>query len=122
MEAPSPARLFAPVAGAVLLLLGVLGFFYTASFEGLGDYTEALGHLQVNGWLNLFYVAVGAVGLLVAGPSSRTYSLLVGLLFAALAIVGWGSGWLNVTIAVLGLAAAAGTDLKPRAKPARQRP
>src|SRR3954449_12292785 len=108
MEVPSPARLYAPVAGAVLLLLGVLGFFYTASFAGIGDYEEALGALQVNGWLNLFYVAVGAVGLLVAGVSSRTYSLLVGLLFAVLAIVGWGTGWLNVLIAVLGLAAAAG--------------
>ena len=122
MEAPSPARLFAPVAGAVLLLLGILGFFYTASFDGLGDYEEALGHLQMNGWLNLCYVAIGAVGLLVAGVSSRTYSLLIGLLFAVLAIVGWGTEWLNVVLAVLGLAAAAGTDLKPRAKPARQRP
>lgn len=121
MEVPSPARLYAPVAGAVLLLLGVLGFFYTASFDGLGDYEEALGALQVNGWLNLFYVAVGALGLLVAGVSSRTYSLLVGLLFTALAIVGWGTGWLNLAVGLLGLAAAAGTDLKPRAKPARQR-
>jgi len=128
MEAPSPARLFAPMAGAVLLLLGVLGFFYTASFDGLGDYEEALGHLQMNGWLNLFYVTVGAVGLLVAGVSSRTYSLLVGLTFAVLAIVGWGTGWLNVVVAVLGLAAALGTPnpdrtprSKPRAKPARQR-
>jgi uncharacterized protein DUF4383 len=128
MEAPSPARLFAPVAGAVLLLLGILGFFYTASFEGLGDYEEALGGLQMNGWLNLFYVAVGAVGLLVAGVSSRIYSLLVGLLFTVLAIVGWGTEWLNVVLAVLGLAAALGTPnpdrkprSKPRAKPARQR-
>jgi hypothetical protein len=129
MEVPSPARLYAPVAGAALLLLGVLGFFYTASFAGLADYEEALGALQVNGWLNLFYVAVGAIGLLVAGVSSRTYALLVGLLFAVLAIVGWGTGWLNVVLAVLGLAAALGTpnpDRKPRSKPrakaARQRP
>jgi hypothetical protein len=128
MEVPSPARLFAPVAGAVLLLLGILGFFYTASFEGLGDYDEALGGLQMNGWLNLFYVAIGAVGLLVAGVSSRIYSLLVGLLFTVLVIVGWGTEWLNVALAVLGLAAALGTPnpnrkprSKPRAKPARQR-
>jgi len=137
MEAPSPARLYASVAGAALLLLGVIGFFYTATFAGLGDYEEALAGLQVNGWLNLFYVAVGAVGMLVAGVSSRTYSLMVGSLFAALAIVGWGTGWLNVALAVLGLAAAAGTKRgskvgqeptkeprksKPRAKAARQRP
>src|SRR6187200_1201647 len=109
MEAPSPARLYASVAGVALLLLGVLGFFYTASFAGLDDYEEALGALQVNGWLNLFYVATGAIGLLVAGVSSRTYSLIVGALFTVLAIVGWGSDWLNVAVAVLGLAAAAGT-------------
>ena len=137
MEAPSPARLYASVAGVALLLLGVLGFFYTASFAGLDDYEEALGALQVNGWLNLFYVATGAIGLLVAGVSSRTYSLIVGALFTVLAIVGWGSDWLNVAVAVLGLAAAAGTKRgskvlqertkeprksKPRAKAARQRP
>ena len=124
MEAPSPARLYAPVAGAALLLLGILGFFYTASFAGLEDYEEALGALQVNGWLNLFYVATGAVGLLVAGVSSRTYSLCVGALFTVLAIVGWGTGALNLVIGVLGLAAAWGTPRKskPRAKPARQRP
>jgi hypothetical protein len=124
MEAPSPARLYAAVAGAALLLLGILGFFYTASFGGLGEYEEALGALDVNGWLNLLYVATGAVGLLVAGASSRAYSLLVGLLFTILAIVGWGTEWLNVLVGVLGLAAAWGTPRtsKPRAKPARQRP
>jgi hypothetical protein len=137
MEAPSPARLFAAVAGAALLLLGILSFFYTASFGSLDSYEEALGALDVNGWLNLFYVATGALGLLVAGASSRTYSLLVGLLFMILAIVGWGTGWLNVLVGVLGLAAAWGTkrgskvgqertkeprNSKPRAKPARQRP
>jgi hypothetical protein len=137
MEAPSPARLFAGVAGLALLLLGIVGFFYTASFDGLDDYADALGGLQVNGWLNLLYLAVGGIGVLVAGVSSRTYALATGLLFVVLAILGWGSEWLNVTIAVLGLAAAAGTkrgskvaqettkeprNSKPRAKPARQRP
>jgi len=122
MEAPSPARLFAGVAGLALVLLGIVGFFYTASFDGVDDYADGLGGLQVNGWLNLFYLAVGGIGLLVAGVSSRTYSLTVGLLFVVLAIVGWGSGWLNVLVGVLGLAAALGTPKsEPRAKPARQR-
>jgi hypothetical protein len=122
MEAPSPARLFASVAGLALVLLGIVGFFYTASFDGLDDYADGLGGLQVNGWLNLLYLAVGGIGLLVAGVSSRTYSLSVGLLFVALAIVGWGSGWLNVLVGVLGLASALGTPKsEARAKPARQR-
>jgi hypothetical protein len=136
MEPPSPARLFASVAGFALVLLGIVGFFYTASFDGLDDYADGLGGLQVNGWLNLLYLAVGGIGLLVAGVSSRTYSLAIGLLFVVLTIVGWGSEWLNVLVGVLGLAAAAGTkrgskvgqettkeprNSKPGAKPARQR-
>jgi hypothetical protein len=120
MEAPSPARLYAATAGAFLLVLGVLGFFYYASFGGLDEYEEAIGALQVNGWLNLFYIATGSIGLLVAGVSSRTYSLTVGVLFIGLAIVGWGTGALNLAVGLLGLAAAAGTPRsksKPRAKP-----
>lgn len=122
MEAPSPARLYATVLGALLVVLGIVGFFYDASFGGLEQYEEAFAGLKVNGWLNLFWIATGSLGLLVAGVSSRTYSLAVGFLYTGLAIVGWGSGWLFVTIGVLGLVAALGTPrLKARAKPARQR-
>jgi hypothetical protein len=124
MEAPSPARLYAAAVGALLLVLGVVGFFYDASFGPLDQYEEALGGLQVNGWLNLFYIATGSVGLLVAGVSSRTYSLTVGALFTLLAIVGWGTGALDLAVGLLGLAAAAGTPrakLKPRPKPAGKR-
>ncbi|HKF81547.1 MAG TPA: DUF4383 domain-containing protein [Solirubrobacterales bacterium] len=123
MEAPSPARLYAAVAGVFLLVLGALGFFYYASFGDLDRYEEALGALEVNGWLNLLYIATGSVGLLVAGVSSRTYALTVGVLFTLLAIVGWGTGALNLVVGLLGLAAAAGTPhqkSEPRAKPARQ--
>jgi Domain of unknown function (DUF4383) len=119
METPSPARLFAAVAGALLIVLGILGFFYDASFGELDQYEEAFAGLQVNGWLNLFFLATGSLGVLVAGVSSRTYALAVGLLYTLLAIVGWGSGWLFLAIGVLGIAAALGTPrLKPRAKPA----
>lgn len=133
MEAASPARLYAALGGALLLVLGVVGFFYDASFGSLDAYEEALGALQVNGWLNLLYVATGALGVLVAGVSSRGYALAVGALYVVLAIVGWGSEGLNLFVGVLGLAAAAGTKVarkgtkeprrsKSRAKPARQRP
>ncbi|HWT89787.1 MAG TPA: DUF4383 domain-containing protein [Solirubrobacterales bacterium] len=118
MEPASPARLYATLVGALLVLLGVLGFFYTASFDGLDSYEEALGALQVNGWLNLFYAATGALGLLLAGVASRPYSLAVGLLYVALAIVGWGSEGLNLVVGLLGLAAALGT---PRPERPRKR-
>lgn len=124
MEAPSPARLYATVIGALLVVLGILGFFYDASFGDLDQYEEAFAGLKVNGWFNLFFIATGSLGVLVAGVSSRTYALAVGLLYTLLAIVGWGSGWLFVVVGVLGLAAALGTPRprsKTRAKPARQR-
>ncbi|MGN6664861.1 MAG: DUF4383 domain-containing protein [Solirubrobacterales bacterium] len=114
MEAASPARLYATVVGALLVVLGILGFFYTASFGGLGHYEDALGGLRVNAWLNLFYLAVGGIGLLVAGASSRAYALAIGVLFTALAIVGWGTGMLHLVLGLLGLAAAAGTPSEKR--------
>jgi hypothetical protein len=122
MEAASPARLYASAVGALLVVLGILGFFYDASFGDVDSYEEALGALEVNGWLNLFYVATGALGLLVAGASSRGYSLAIGLLYTVLAIAGWGTGWLHLLIGLLGLAAWAGSrQPKKRALKVRRR-
>ncbi|MGN6275386.1 MAG: DUF4383 domain-containing protein [Solirubrobacterales bacterium] len=119
MEPASPARLYATVVGALLVVLGLVGFFYTASFGGIGQYEEALGALQVNAWLNLFYLAVGGIGVLVAGASSRTYSLAAGILFIVLAIVGWGTAALHLVLGLLGLAAAAGTARTKSRRPSR---
>jgi len=132
MEPASPARLYASVAGALLLVLGIVGFFYDASFSALDDLEPALGVLEVNAWFNLLYVLTGALGLLVAGVASRQYSLVMGLLYTLLAIFGLGTGWLHLVIGLLGLAAVAATPKpartkakrrrsKPRAKPAAKR-
>jgi hypothetical protein len=132
MEPASPARLYATVAGALLVVLGIVGFFYDASFTALDDLQPALGAIDVNAWLNLLYVVTGAIGVLVAGVASRPYSLAMGLLYTLLAILGLGTEWLHITIGVLGLAAVAGTPRggpvrtrktrsEPRAKPARNR-
>jgi hypothetical protein len=109
MEPPSPARLYATVAGALLVVLGIVGFFYDASFTSLDDLEPALGVLEVNAWFNLLYVLTGAVGVLVAGASSRQYALAMGLLYTLLGIIGWGSEGLHFAIGLLGLAAVAGT-------------
>jgi hypothetical protein len=122
MEPASPARLYASVAGALLVVLGIVGFFYDASFTALDDLQPALGALEVNAWFNLLYILTGAVGILVAGVASRQYSLAVGLIYTLLAILGLGTEWLHLVIGVLGLAAVAGTrGSEPRAKPARNR-
>jgi hypothetical protein len=133
MEAPSPARLYATVAGAFLLVLGIVGFFYSASFGSPGAVEAALGTLRVNAWLNVLYVAVGAAGLLAAGVASRAFALGAGLFFTGLAIWGFalggeeailgflpasdGDSALNLALGLLGLAAAAGT---PRSEPRAQ--
>jgi len=117
MEPPSPARLYATVAGALLVVLGIVGFFYDASFTGLHDTEPALGVLEVNAWFNLLYVLTGAVGVLVAGVASRSYALAMGVLFTALGIFGLGTQGLHLAIGLLGLAAVAGT---PREKPRRR--
>jgi hypothetical protein len=147
MEPASPARLYASVAGALLVVIGVLGFFYTASFGAPGSVEKVFGVLPTNGWLNLLHVATGALGLLAAGAASRRYSLALGVFYTALAIWGWtlggadailgflpaasGDEALHLALGLLGLAAAAGTPnekpqrrrrrSKPRAKVARQR-
>jgi hypothetical protein len=128
MEPASPARLYASLAGALLVVLGIVGFFYDASFTSLDELQPALAGIEVNAWFNLFYVLTGAIGVLVAGVASRPYSLLLGLLYTLLGIFGPGTEWLHLLIGVLGLLAAAGTPSakprrrsEPRAKPVRKR-
>ncbi|HEU4705663.1 MAG TPA: DUF4383 domain-containing protein [Solirubrobacterales bacterium] len=109
MEPASPARLYAAAVGALLVVLGIAGFFYDASFTALDDLEPALGALEVNAWFNLLYVVTGAMGLLVAGVSSRSYALSMGLFFTVLGILGLGTQGLHLAIGLLGLAAVAGT-------------
>ncbi|HET7417874.1 MAG TPA: DUF4383 domain-containing protein [Solirubrobacterales bacterium] len=122
MEAPSPARLYAAAAGALLFCCGLLGFFYDASFSALDDLQPAYGVLEVNAWINLLYIVTGALGILLAGVASRRCSLAIGLLYTLLGIFALGATGFHLVIGLLGLAAVAGTpSLKPRAKPARER-
>jgi len=107
-EPPSPARLYAAAAGALLFLLGIVGFFYGSSFGAPGEVADALAGLHVNAWLNLLYAALGALGLLLAGGGgSRAYALAAGALLTALGV--WGLA-LDPGAAVLGFLPAAGTN------------
>jgi hypothetical protein len=106
-EAASPARLYAAAAGGLLFVLGVLGFFYGSSFGSPGEVAQALAGLRVNAWLNLLYAALGALGLLLAGASSRAYALGTGALLTVLGV--WGLA-LDPGAAILGFLPAAGTN------------
>jgi hypothetical protein len=125
MDPASPARLYATLAGAFLVVFGIVGFFYSASFGAPGSVDDALGAFRCNAWLNLLHVGAGATGLLLAGVAARGYSLALGALFTALGIWGFVLGgeaailsflpasnaddWLHLGLGLLGLLAAAGT-------------
>jgi Domain of unknown function (DUF4383) len=96
MEARSPAEAYALVIGATLVVVGIAGFFYNASF-GTGDGTErdaVLGILDVNGWHNVVHIVTGALGLAVSGAydGSRAYALGFGAVYLVVALLGFIAG------------------------------
>ena len=125
----TPASLYAVLIGAVLLVAGIIGFFYSAAFGTPGNVDAVLGILDVNAWHNLIHIASGALGLLAfaSGPAaSRTYALAFGAVYIVVAIWGFviGSGEsilgiipvntedniLHVILGVLGIGAYAASD------------
>jgi len=127
MEGASPARLYATLVGAVLVIAGIIGFFYSASFGAPGEVDDVFGILSVNAWHNIFHIVTGAIGLLVAGYAARQYALWLGIVYVALAIWGFiiGGGdsilgfipvntednFLHLILGVLGIGAAMATPV-----------
>ena len=141
MSGSSPARLYATLVGGALVIVGILGFFYSASFDTgdnvLADTDDVLGILAVNGWHNLVHIATGVLGLAAAGYWARTYALGLGLVYVLIAIWGFldtenGIGalldlvpvntednFLHLIIGLTGLAAGAATPKdEPKPQPA----
>ena len=131
----SPASLYAGLIGAVLLVAGIIGFFYSASFGSPGNVDAVLGILDVNAWHNLIHVASGVLGLLAfsAGArASRTYALAFGAIYIVVAIWGFIIGshesilgfvpvntednFLHLILGVLGLGAYAASDPEAEAR------
>jgi hypothetical protein len=135
MQDASPARLYATLVGGVLVVAGVIGFFYSASFGGPGEVDDVFGILAVNAWHNLVHILTGAIGLLVAGYAARQYAMGLGVIYLAIAIWGFliGSGdailgfipvntednFLHLILGLLGIAAALAT---PATRPPGARP
>jgi hypothetical protein len=134
MDAPSPARLYATAVGATLIVLGIVGFFYSASFGSPGDIGEMFGLFAVNAWVNVLHILSGALGLLLAGYAARQYSLWLGALYLGLALWGFaiGSGdsilgflpvdsadnVLHLVLGALGVGAALSTPALKKGEPA----
>jgi hypothetical protein len=130
MEASSPAKLYATVVGAVLTIVGIIGFFYSSSFGSPGSVDDVFGILSVNGWHNVVHLATGLLGLAAAGYFARTYALALGLVYLVVAIWGFiiGSGdailgivpvntednVLHLILGLVGLAAGAASPAEKR--------
>ncbi len=135
MDGPSPARLYALIVGAALVVAGIVGFFYESSFHtgSLAPRADAFGLLSVNGWHNLVHLATGLLGLAAAGYAARAYALGLGVVYVVLAVLGFavGSGdeifglivvntydnLLHLVLAAAGIAAGLATPAGGKAKP-----
>ena len=92
----TPAQLFAYVVGAVLVLVGIIGFFADSAFDtGSGiDGDKLLGIFEVNGIHNLVHIGSGLL-LLAIAPKRATarYGVLAfGAVYAIVTIIGLADG------------------------------
>jgi hypothetical protein len=90
MGGRTPAQLYALVIGAVLVVAGILGFFYSAAFGSPGETDAVLGILDVNGWDNVVHILSGALGLAVFAnaANARLYALGLAIVYTVVTI--WG--------------------------------
>jgi hypothetical protein len=96
MRQQNPAKLYALVVGAVLVVAGIVGFAYNSEFTSDESVHDAVfGILDVNGWHNVVHIATGALGLaaFAAGAyAARAYALVLGAVYLAVAIWGFAIG------------------------------
>jgi hypothetical protein len=136
MDTASPARLYATLVGAALVIIGIIGFFYEASFA-VGDdirVDEEFGFLAINGWENAIHIVAGLLGLAMAGSnaSARLYSLGFGAIYVVLAIWGWiddtilelipvndEANVVHLILGITGIAAGIATPAERPSRPAR---
>ena len=125
------ARLFVLVIGAALVIGGIAGFAYEASFGTGEEYVSdnILGIFPTNGWDNILHLAAGLACLVAASRAPRIMALVLGACFTVLAIWGFletdhGAGSLldaipvgtedNILHLALGLSGIAAAMLTPR--------
>lgn len=88
----SPAQLYAGLFGAVLVIVGIIGFFYEPTFTDDEAVRDGLfGIFDVNGWHNVVHIASGVLGLAAyaaGADASRLYALGFGVVY--LAVAAWG--------------------------------
>jgi hypothetical protein len=90
MNDRTPAQLYALLFGATLVIAGIIGFFYSASFGSPGEVDDVFGILGVNAWHNIVHIATGVLGLLAFRYAPRAYAYAGGLGVVYVAIAIWG--------------------------------
>ena len=104
----TPAQLYATVFGAVLLIVGIAGFFVNARFgTGSDPAGDDLLLFEVNGWHNIVHIASGLAGLTLArSPAgARAFALGFGVVYGLVTVYGLIAG-----TNILGLLAINGAD------------
>jgi hypothetical protein len=104
----TPAQLYSLIFGAVLLIVGIVGFFVNAKFgTGSKPAGDDLIVFKVNGWHNLVHIASGVLGIIAARTreSARLFALGFGAVYGIVTIYGFIAG-----TNVLGLLALNGAD------------
>jgi hypothetical protein len=137
----TPAQLYCTLVGALLIIAGIIGFFYSSGFDTgatgvANDTDEIFGIFATNGWGNVICIFWGVLGLALARSASRSFALGFGLY--ALVVAVWGfvdsdevtlglfaantaDNVLDLVLGLTGLAAGAASPA-PARRPRRERP
>lgn len=91
-DAKTPAQIFAYLAGAVLILVGIVGFVVDSTFDtgSAIDGDKLLGIFEVNGIHNLVHIATGLLLLAVAPKraTAKTGVLAFGVVYGLVTVIG----------------------------------
>jgi hypothetical protein len=137
----TPAQLYCTLAGGLLVIAGIVGFFYSSGFDTgasgvTNDTDEIFGIFATNGWGNVICIAWGLLALALANSAARSFALGFGLYAVVVAIWGFVDGdnvtfglfaantadnVLDLVLGLTGLAAGAASPA-PARKPKRERP
>ena len=109
-RALTPAQLYSLVFGAVLVLVGILGFIADATFGTGSDVNGSdLIIFEVNGWHNIVHILSGIVGLALwrSAAGARAFALGFGTIYGVVTLWGFltGDNVLHLLIAATGIGA-----------------
>jgi hypothetical protein len=95
MQGKTLAQIWALTLGAVLVLVGLVGFLVEPSFA-VGDNAQrgTLILFDINGWHNVVHLLSGIVGLAMAGTAAkaRLFSIGYGIVYVLVTILGFAVG------------------------------